>query len=344
MPSCRPLAVAACIVASMFVLPAAATAAAPTLQAPAVDATVTEGATVTYSWASDLQGSPDARDRAYFVVEVIAASKMPAGQQAPWPDADTARPTEPGQAVTSMQLGAPAAGAWRWRVCAWGVVDPLVANELTLVPDGCSAPRSLTSKAAASINREVAVIDEQRKVEVRGEQTVVRRTRPAPAVQEPVVAEPVVEDRPVVAPAVKAPAPKPVLVQPRADDTSGSDQSALGLGDDSGLERAADRELGGGRSIADGLTATLPGIPIPFWTLGFLLAALPIALLWRRSVLGMFEWSDGSIDGYGTPDATGIAALASVQLDQSPHGSTTSADVATTAGASSSGTSGKIAA
>ena len=60
------------------------------------------------------------------------------------------------------------------------------------------------------------------------------------------------------------------------------------------------------------LGATLPLVPIPFWTLALLLACFPIARAWRRDVLGMFHWADGSIDGSGGLDEA-IADFASVQ-------------------------------
>lgn len=325
----------------MVAAPGAALAAAPAIQAPAADITVTEGATISYEWAGELQGSPDARERAYFVVEVIGAAKMPAGQQAPWPDADTARPTVPGQAATSLQLGAPPAGAWRWRVCAWGVVDPNIANELVQIPDGCSPSRVLTSKVALSQGGEVGVIAEERKVAVRGEQTIITKTRPAPA---PVEEEPVVEPSPE--PVVEEVVPEPVRIQPRTKGAKRSSSSALGLDTAAtDLERTAGRDQQDlASNVLDGLNATLPGIPIPFWTLGFLLAALPIAVLWRRSVLGMFEWSDGSIDGFGTPQTDGGPVLATVQHAQDAQGSASATDVAGTGGASTSEPSQHVAA
>lgn len=59
-------------------------------------------------------------------------------------------------------------------------------------------------------------------------------------------------------------------------------------------------------SVGRGLGATIPGLPIPFWVLALLAACVPMVIVWRRSILAMFDWEDGSIDGYGTmPPDTG---------------------------------------
>jgi hypothetical protein len=78
-------------------------------------------------------------------------------------------------------------------------------------------------------------------------------------------------------------------------------KSAVSLPRSVKVDAAAERS-GVGGAIAAGLSATLPGIPIPFWTLVMLAAAIPLARGWRRNVLDMFEWNDGTTNGSGDPD------------------------------------------
>ncbi|MBC7644229.1 MAG: hypothetical protein H7123_03815 [Thermoleophilia bacterium] len=44
--------------------------------------------------------------------------------------------------------------------------------------------------------------------------------------------------------------------------------------------------------ITSGLGATIPGLPIPFWSLAIFLLVAPMTHLWRRSLVGMFEWPE----------------------------------------------------
>jgi hypothetical protein len=133
-------------------------------------------------------------------------------------------------------------------------------------------------------------------------------TRPAPPAPEP-AADPV---EPAPAP---EPLPKAEFTDVRKTNVEAGGSSALGLGTE-GLraDTAASRE-GLGGAIMGGLSSTLPLIPIPFWTLALLLACFPILRLWRRSVLGMFDWNDGSVDGRGTYADT-VGDLATVPVAQ----------------------------
>ena len=305
------------IVAALAVVPATAQAAtAPTLVEPAANAgSLTEGGSVTFSWKGDLQGDADALDRSFFRVEVMAASSVPAGAQAEWPESkiENFAQTEPGTAATSVTLGVPNAGEYRWRVCAWGVADVMAANQIQQLTGGCSASRAMTTVAAASTSKQIGAITMEERRQVAGEVTTVYVPRedttpaePAPQVEEP-APTPQVEPEPV----------EPTSYQ--AVDTDGrGDSSALSLGGgDGGLDAdAAASRSGVAGSVRNILGGELPLVQIPFWTLLLLVACFPILVLWRRSVLGMFEWEDGSIDGAGTmPDPLGELALVPVASD-----------------------------
>lgn len=327
--------------------PLSASAAPPSLQAPGGGTSVTEGSSVTYEWSGDLMGDPGERDRAFFVVEVIATSKMPSGQQAAW-DADTSRQTTPGSSATSAELGAPPAGNWKWRVCAWGVVDASVVQTVQQIPDGCSSSRSLTSAVRTdNLNGEVAVVDEKRTVTEARPPTVIEKVRPAdPAAitPSPVPTTPrattpetieVVEEAPIKT--ERGSSPTSSGSSSSSSKESGS-KTALALGGGGSLAGDAPGSSSGGdeattadrgavaSAVSNSLSATIPGVPIPFWTLLFLFASLPVAIAWRRNVLGMFDWSDGSIDGYGTEQGEAVPVLASVQRAPSAQGFPPTAD------------------
>ncbi len=305
---------AACaLVALLLCVPAAASAAtAPTLTEPAANASgLTEGGSVTFTWKGDLQGDATALDRSFFRVEVIAAKDMPSGAQAEWPEStlENYGQTDPGAATRTITLGVPSAGEYRWRVCAWGVASVVTANEIEQLPGGCSVSRAFTTAAAATASKQIGSITMEERTQVAGKVTTVyvpREETPAdPAPAEPAPVEP--------APAVEAPV-EPTSYQ--TVETRGSgDDSALGLGDGLDADAASSRS-----GVSDGVTSVLgsqlPFVQIPFWTLLLLAACAPILVLWRRSVLGMFEWSDGSIDGAGTlPDPVGDLALVPVASD-----------------------------
>jgi hypothetical protein len=107
--------------------------------------------------------------------------------------------------------------------------------------------------------------------------------------------------------------------------------SALGLGSETlSSDPAARRTSGVAGAVVSGLGSNIPFVPIPFWTLALLLACIPILHVWRRSVLGMFDWDDGSIDGRGTFDNS-QADLELVPVASEVKNSSMTADGAATA-------------
>jgi hypothetical protein len=315
------------LIGALFVAPAAAFAAAPALTAPAAKAPpATEGGSTTFEWTGALQGDPDTIERSFFRLEIIESTKLPSGAQSTWPEGDVENffQTEPGQNATSASIGVPAAGEYRWRVCAWGVVDDLVANEIQQMPGGCSASRSLTTVAAAATSSAIGELKMEERRQVEGEVRrvyVQRPSAPAPVTPEPVA--PVAADpvAPVIEPIEEL--VDAVFQDVGATSAEAGDGSALGLGAGSlSADQSSSRE-GIGGAILTGLGTTLPFVPIPFWTLALLLACFPLLRLWRRSVVGMFEWPDGSIDGRGTEYDDGLAL---VPLAQEVKVASTTAD------------------
>lgn len=297
---------------ALFVVPACAHAetepaatVAPVLQSPAAGAaTFTEGGSMTFEWRGSLQGDSDAIGRSYFRVEVIKAADLPSGSQTAWPEAESFLQTEPGASETSGQMGVPNAGDYRWRVCAWGVVDDLVDNTIQQIPGGCSASRTFTTKAAAVQSTTIGEMKMETKTQVAGEtKTIFVEKQPDPTTPAPTTTAPEPETKTVVEEIKDA-----VFQKVTSRDVKRTGSAISGLASGSGdaaadplaADQAAQRDGIGGR-VASGLTSTLPGVPIPFWTLALLLATFPIARAWRRSVLGMFDWADGSVDGAGTP-------------------------------------------
>jgi hypothetical protein len=305
----------ATLIAIALVLPSSALAAtAPTLDAPAAAAKFTEGGTITFSWNGSLQGDPDTLARSFFRVELIAASDMPSGAQSPWTDVENFVQTEPGDTVTEAPLGVPNAGTWKWRVCAWGVVDDIVRNEIEQLPGGCSSARSFESTAATITTQTIGEMKMETKTQVEGHVNTVYVKRPATVTHD--TAPPVKTPPPAVTPlgpSVFQPIRK-VLVG--LGGGSGAGASSVNLGSEGLASDQAASRHGLGGSVMTGLGSNLPLIPIPFWTLALLLACIPVARRWRKSVLGMFDWSDGSIDGSGGLDHVidDIAILPHAQL------------------------------
>lgn len=312
-----PLAAVVAIVVALLAAPATASAAtAPTLRAPAADAApATEGGSVGFEWSGTLQGDPDTLDRSFFRLEIVAAADMPSGTQANWPSAivENFVQTDPGAATTSVRLGVPSAGEYRWRVCAWGVTDDLLANQIQQLPGGCSTARAFTSVAATVSKQPVGELKIEEKTVVAGEVRrvfVERPAEPQPRVAEPVVEEPVAETpEPVQEPIVPAGFTK--VVETTMAQGRGSSLSGVGGGEELDAEPAADRRRGVSSRLVSGLGANLPFVPIPFWTLLLPLACIPLLRVWRRELLAMFDWPDGSVDGRGTFD-DGLGHLAPV--------------------------------
>lgn len=277
------------LVAALLGLPSAAIAATPpTLVSPAAGAKdLGEGATIAFTWRGVLQGEEGTTERSHFRVEIAKVADVPEDPQAEWTALENVLISEPGVATTELESGVPTAGQYRWRVCAWGVLDQDVANEIQQLPGGCSTSRAFTTVAAANSNGAV------------GELKIVERTQ-APGRVEKVFVERPAPER--VAPAPRRQRPVATPVEPEAPTTfqaldereATEPRSSVDLGSDGLIES---RQVG---SVLDGLGGTLPLIPIPFWTLALLLACFPIARMWRRSVAEMFEWPDGSIDGLGS--------------------------------------------
>lgn len=295
-------------------MPASASAATPpVLESPASGAsTFKEGASMKFEWRGALQGDPDTLSRSFFRVEIIKASDMPSGAQAQWAQLENFVPTAPGRATTEVEVGVPSAGAWRWRVCAWGVVDDMVANEIQQLPGGCSASRAFESSAVAAGGQAITelAVEERTHVPGRVETVFVDRRRPATPKPEPAAPAPAAPVRAAPAPAERKVPTTYSAIQSR---TVTNDGSALGLGRDDLLADAAADRKGISGSLGGALGATLPLIPIPFWTLALLLACIPVARMWRGSVLAMFDWSDGSVDGRGHHGAM-LDDLSSVPL------------------------------
>jgi hypothetical protein len=301
---CRLLvAVSACALAlACLPVTAVAAASAPTLVRPAVKAAPgIEGGSMKFEWAGALQGDPAAIDRSFFRVEVIASANMPAGAQTEWPanKIENFAQTPPGQVVTTASMGVPSAGEYRWRVCSWGVADVVVTNSIQQLDGGCSASRVFTTVAATTTNQIPGELRIEERRQVSGAiQTVFVD---APAQSQPADVAPQMPAEP--APAVGAPRePVEEEVPPARFEDAGRASTAGGgaaLDGLEGLDPASDRQ-GLTGAIVGVLGVTLPFVPIPFWTLALLLACVPILRSWRRSVLGMFDWPDGSIDGHGT--------------------------------------------
>jgi hypothetical protein len=310
------------LIGALIVAPAAALAAAPILMSPAADAPpATEGGSTTFEWTGELQGDPDTIEQSFLRLEIIASSKLPSDVQATWPEGDVENffQTEPGQNATSASIGVPAAGEYFWRVCAWGVVDDLVTNEIQQIPGGCSEVRPLTTVAAAATSSVIGELKLEERRQVEGEVRRVYVQRPSTPAPDAVVQSASDPVAPVIE-LVDA-----VFQEVVATSTETGKGSAVNLGPSSLTANPTSSREDIGEAVLSGLGTTIPFVPIPFWTLALLLATFPILFAWRRSVLGMFEWPDGSIDGRGTEYDDGFAL---VPLAQEVEVASTTADAA----------------
>lgn len=298
--------VAACLLAPVG---ASAAVVAPSLRSPDAKAPpAVEGGSVQFEWGGTLQGDADAIDRSFFRVELIAAANAPGGAQTAW-SADKIEnfvQTEPGATVSAASMGVPSAGEYRWRVCAWGVVDASVNNVIQQLPGGCSPSRALTTVAASSAARVPGELKLEERRQVAGAVRTVTVERPSQETVEPAddVVEEAVEE-------IEEEVPPATFQDVGATTIEANKRSALsGVSAADEVDHAASRtaERGGDAGVTGllvgALGTSLPLVPIPFWTLAILLAIVPILRTWRRSVLEMFEWSDGSIDGRGTMPST----------------------------------------
>jgi hypothetical protein len=282
-----------CALGALFPGVSAAAAGAPVLRSPASGTSVTAGKAIEFDWSGTLQGAASAQSQSMFRVELAAASDVPAGQDAPWPSLANFALTTPGSSETDATLGVPTPGSYRWRVCAWGVVNPAASNELESI--ACSPSQSLASVAAAGTDMgsvgEIAMTGAAKVVT--DPDTVVTKTLPST-----VSATSTNEVRTLPA----KPLPKPTF------DTTGLRRAAAKLRHAPPAIHAPDVEglsvsnrndsgwgsaLGGlgnlGSGVVGALGWRLPGVPIPFWTLLLLMAPIPLAFWWKRSVVGMFD-------------------------------------------------------
>jgi hypothetical protein len=263
---------------------------APTLTAPAIAYNATVGGSVKFAWDGALQGDPTQVARSsFFRVEIARAADVPAGLQSAWPTLDSFRLTVPGQATNTITAGVPDVGDYRWRVCAWGIADVNTANEIAQLPGGCSSARSFTSQAAAVDKGNVAMVHEDNKVMVQQPVQVITKLRPT--VVDP---QPKVIDVPAT-PVPKSPATFTDVVKRVSTSPQGSSSVSLAKQSTFTADSAANRGSGVAGALANGLGASLPGIPIPFWTLALLAASIPLARRWRRNVLQMFEWPEDAV-------------------------------------------------
>lgn len=294
-------------VALAWAAPASA-ATPPVLSAPAAGADYTEGGSITFRWSGTLQGDADARSRSYFRLEVAETSEVPDGAQSVWTDLETFAQTSPGVTDRDVVLGVPLDGTYRWRVCAWGVVDDVAANELEQLPGGCSTARTVVAHARSDQRQAPGTIEQEQVVVVPRDDGGAE-TEPEPEPETP--ADPIDEVKPersVDKP--ETPRDEPVARTTQASDPvvpshfeqlvdttlaslGDASRDELPEGDAAGLAASRSRD-GVVGSIADGLTATVPGLPIPYWTLALLMACFPIARYWRRSMLAMFDDADGA--------------------------------------------------
>ncbi len=278
---------------------------APTPEAPAVGAEYTAGDSVTFSWVGSLQGAPTELERSFFRVEIMARSSAPSDSQAAWPDSyDYAQTSAGDVTATSIELSAPTAGSWVWRVCAWGVDDGELDTSVEQLSGGCSNSISMTTAARASSSGDTApssaepititnttvekgeTINETRFVgsssNSSGGSKVVETTTSAPA---KTVTRYITETTKEAAPVAKF--DKTTVA---SNGAGGDGTEVADIGDDPIIVSTA----GGGSSgvVSRGLNATIPGVPIPFWSLLLLACSVPVVFLWRRSVVGMFVATD----------------------------------------------------
>jgi hypothetical protein len=263
-----------------------------------------------FEWRGTLQGDPDTTSRSFFRLEIIKDANMPNGAQTEWTNVENFSSTEPGKAVTELEVGVPNAGSYRWRVCAWGVVDDIMANEIVQLPGGCSASRAFETTAATESNQTPGVLSIENKVQVPGRVEYVEVTRPGPVQpSEPTPVTPTPAKPEPTEPVKTEPEPLlPTMFTELSDSATGGGGEASAVGGLGGAEGSpfesdqASSRKGLGGTVMNGLTMSLPFLPIPFWTLALLLACLPVAKYWRRDVLSMFDWADGTIDGSGSFD------------------------------------------
>ena len=282
------IAAALMLLAHVGVAPAAT---APSLSSPASGADYTESTKITFEWSGSLQGDADAISRSFFRVEVALTSDVPSGTQTEWGDdilVNYAR-TNAGVQDTDVDMGTPEPGKYSWRVCAWGVVDDSVDSSLERLPSGCSSKRSLDAVAAvdSSDTTSSTVHETGDTITTTTGGGTITKTVPGKTITLPAKNTtktlPLTEDQ-------KVTAQEPSVASVFGSD--GTSASATQLGEGVAPGKSSDSSSSGLGGLTSALGGSLPFVPIPYWTLALLGAAIPLALWWRKGTLGMFEWND----------------------------------------------------
>ena len=284
----RPaLLVALALLVVGLLTPATASAYTAPVLASGSGTNATEGQGITFDWSGGLQGDPSAISRSFFRVELAVKDDNPIGQQAAWTRLTNYSITDAGDSTTTLQMGAPKAGTYEWRVCAWGVananVDPAVEQLI------CSPARTVAIAAATAPTQSSTVLTQTTTHTVTTAPTHVTKTilLPAPAVPAPKITRIAVphKDPHGVARFEKSPVKAPTY-----GDKGSSSSVSLG---NEGLNAGSNASGAGAFGfISRGLGSTIPGLPIPFWSLLIFLLVAPLTHLWRRSLVGMFEWPE----------------------------------------------------
>jgi hypothetical protein len=240
---------------------------------------MTAGTSQKFRWSGTLQGDSSARNRSYFRLELLKSG------ESSWASADYTI-TEAGASINELTRAVPAAGSYRWRVCAYGVEDVSVSNAITEL--ACSSQFDMVSTAAPTSQIEAnptpVVVERTRVVKLPDRrETRTRSTGPSRAAAP---TETIVRRLP----------PEPVSFADTAERDSAGEAVKDAVKKATPNAGVASEERGVGAAISNGLNATLPGLPVPFWALALLTISVPATLLWRKSLMAMFEWDDDTED------------------------------------------------
>lgn len=258
---------------------------APTLQQPADASSSEELSPVTVTWTGALQGASGTHDQSFFVAQLATSSSVPSGQNAAWTNVANTVQTVAGESATSITIGAPSAGSYKWRVCAWGVRDSNASFAVEQL--ACSPARSVTVTAAA-VTSSSGVVTIDRTTTTTAAPTIKHVTRPAGHSKPNIVKRTVVRHHPSTFVVDKVPAATAGALS--SDSVVQLDKlHATRVSSPSGAGTQAIGALGGG--IAAGANWTVPGLSLPLWLFLIVLLPIPMALIWRRSALATFAAS-----------------------------------------------------